>query len=41
MNDSESMLTYRKKDRGSTLVAGVWSWTIKKSGADCPDTTSK
>ncbi|WP_100403638.1 hypothetical protein [Bacillus sp. FJAT-42315] len=32
MNGSESMLTYRKEDRGSPLVAGVWSWTMKKSG---------
>ncbi|MGM7634872.1 hypothetical protein [Bacillus sp. Hm123] len=33
MNDSESMLTYRKEDRGSPLVVSAWSWT-KKSGAD-------
>ncbi|WP_157843197.1 hypothetical protein [Bacillus sp. FJAT-42315] len=25
MNDSESMLTYRKEERGSSLVAGAWS----------------
>ncbi|WP_338751734.1 hypothetical protein [Bacillus sp. FJAT-52991] len=31
MNDSESMLTYRKEDRGSPLVAGVWSWTSRKA----------
>ncbi len=32
MNDSESMLTYRKEDRGSTLVASVCtdSGKIKK-----------
>ncbi|WP_338750958.1 hypothetical protein [Bacillus sp. FJAT-52991] len=30
MNDSESMLTYRKEERGSTLVAGNCSWTIEK-----------
>ncbi|WP_203363018.1 hypothetical protein [Bacillus sp. REN10] len=40
MNGSESMLTYRKEDGGSPLVAGACSWT-KKCGADCPDTTSK
>ncbi|WP_157843239.1 hypothetical protein [Bacillus sp. FJAT-42315] len=40
MNDSESMLTYRKEEGGSTLVASAWSWT-KKCGADCSDTTSK
>ncbi|PAQ12872.1 hypothetical protein CD798_17330 [Bacillaceae bacterium SAOS 7] len=27
MNGSESMLTYRKEDCGSTLVAGACSWT--------------
>ncbi|MGM7635370.1 hypothetical protein [Bacillus sp. Hm123] len=35
------MLTYRKEDRGSSLVASACSWTISKGGADCPDTTSK
>ncbi|MGM7635268.1 hypothetical protein [Bacillus sp. Hm123] len=40
MNVSESMLTYRKEEHGSSLVAGAWSWTAK-SGADCLDTTSK
>ncbi|MGM7636255.1 hypothetical protein [Bacillus sp. Hm123] len=30
MNDSESMLTYRKEERGSPLVASAWSWTIEK-----------
>ncbi|MGM7634244.1 hypothetical protein [Bacillus sp. Hm123] len=29
MNVSESMLTYRKEDRGSTLVASAWSWTVE------------
>ncbi len=29
MNDSESMLTYRKEDGGSTLVASAYSWTPK------------
>ncbi|MGM7634245.1 hypothetical protein [Bacillus sp. Hm123] len=29
MNVSESMLTYRKEDRGSTLVASAWSWITK------------
>ncbi|WP_203364133.1 hypothetical protein [Bacillus sp. REN10] len=29
MNVSESMLTYRKEDGGSTLVAGAYSWTRK------------
>ncbi|WP_100401464.1 hypothetical protein [Bacillus sp. FJAT-42315] len=33
MNVSESMLTYRKEDRGSTLVASACSWT-KKCGAN-------
>ncbi|WP_203363353.1 hypothetical protein [Bacillus sp. REN10] len=32
MNVSESMLTYRKEDGGSTLVAGTWSWTKKSGG---------
>ncbi|WP_269799386.1 hypothetical protein [Bacillus sp. FJAT-42315] len=41
MNASESMLTYRKEDRGSSLVASAGSWTTPKSGADCSDTTSK
>ncbi|MGM7636717.1 hypothetical protein [Bacillus sp. Hm123] len=40
MNVSESMLTYRKEDRGSPLVAGDCSWT-KKSGADCSGVTSR
>ncbi|WP_269799368.1 hypothetical protein [Bacillus sp. FJAT-42315] len=34
MNDSESMLTYRKEEGGSTLAASAWSWT-KKSGRRC------
>ncbi|MGM7637128.1 hypothetical protein [Bacillus sp. Hm123] len=25
MNDSESMLTYRKEEHGNPLVAGAWS----------------
>ncbi|MGM7634780.1 hypothetical protein [Bacillus sp. Hm123] len=29
MNVSESMLTYRKEERGSPLVASAWSWTIE------------
>ncbi|MGM7635697.1 hypothetical protein [Bacillus sp. Hm123] len=33
MNDSESMLTYRKEDHGNPLVAGAWSWTRKAEGA--------
>ncbi|MGM7634841.1 hypothetical protein [Bacillus sp. Hm123] len=33
MNDSESMLTYRKEEHGSTLVAGAWSWTLEKRKA--------
>ncbi|WP_203364478.1 hypothetical protein [Bacillus sp. REN10] len=40
MNVSESMLTYRKEVRGSSLVAGACSWTTTKSGDDCLDTTS-
>ncbi len=31
MNDSESMLTYRKEDGGSTLVASACSWTTRKA----------
>ncbi|MGM7637474.1 hypothetical protein [Bacillus sp. Hm123] len=31
MNDSESMLTYRKEECGSPLAASAWSWTIKKA----------
>ncbi|MGM7636251.1 hypothetical protein [Bacillus sp. Hm123] len=31
MNDSESMLTYRKEERGSPLVASAWSWIIAKA----------
>ncbi|WP_203363488.1 hypothetical protein [Bacillus sp. REN10] len=31
MNDSESMLTYRKEDGGSTLVAGACSWTTRNA----------
>ncbi|WP_157843254.1 hypothetical protein [Bacillus sp. FJAT-42315] len=31
MNVSESMLTYRKEGRGSTLVASACSWTIRKA----------
>ncbi|WP_275296743.1 hypothetical protein [Bacillus sp. REN10] len=30
MNDSESMLTYRKEVGGSTLVASACSWTTEK-----------
>ncbi|MGM7636191.1 hypothetical protein [Bacillus sp. Hm123] len=37
MNVSESMLTYRKEEGGSTLVASAWSWT-PKSGRRCPAT---
>ncbi|WP_275296780.1 hypothetical protein [Bacillus sp. REN10] len=40
MNDSESMLTYRKEDRGSPLVASACSW-ILKCGVDCPGATSR
>ncbi|WP_338751247.1 hypothetical protein [Bacillus sp. FJAT-52991] len=29
MNASESMLTYRKEERGSPLVASAWNWTMK------------
>ncbi|WP_157843243.1 hypothetical protein [Bacillus sp. FJAT-42315] len=31
MNVSESMLTYRKAERGSTLVASAWSWMVAKA----------
>ncbi|WP_157843118.1 hypothetical protein [Bacillus sp. FJAT-42315] len=31
MNASESMLTYRKEECGSPLVASAWSWTIGKA----------
>ncbi|WP_338752306.1 hypothetical protein [Bacillus sp. FJAT-52991] len=31
MNVSESMLTYRKKERGSTIAASAWSWTTTKA----------
>ncbi|MGM7636779.1 hypothetical protein [Bacillus sp. Hm123] len=31
MNASESMLTYRKEERGSSLVASAWSWTSRKA----------
>ncbi|WP_100402239.1 hypothetical protein [Bacillus sp. FJAT-42315] len=30
MNDSESMLTYRKEEHGSPLVVGACSWTNKE-----------
>ncbi|MGM7636332.1 hypothetical protein [Bacillus sp. Hm123] len=33
MNDSESMLTYRKEERGSPLVASAWSWMMLKRKA--------
>ncbi|WP_338753253.1 hypothetical protein [Bacillus sp. FJAT-52991] len=33
MNVSESMLTYRKEERGSPLVAGACSWTKEKRKA--------
>ncbi|WP_157843125.1 hypothetical protein [Bacillus sp. FJAT-42315] len=33
MNVSEPMLTYRKEEHGSTLVASAWSWTIEKRRA--------
>ncbi|WP_269799362.1 hypothetical protein [Bacillus sp. FJAT-42315] len=35
MNVSESMLTYRKEERGSPLVVSDWSWTTKKSKRGC------
>ncbi|MGM7634751.1 hypothetical protein [Bacillus sp. Hm123] len=38
MNASESMLTYRKEERGSPLVASAWSWTTPKSGRRCSAT---
>ncbi|WP_157843242.1 hypothetical protein [Bacillus sp. FJAT-42315] len=31
MNVSESMLTYRKEERGSSLVASAWSWMRTKA----------
>ncbi|WP_203363449.1 hypothetical protein [Bacillus sp. REN10] len=33
MNDSESMLTYRKEENGSPLAASAWSWTLEKRKA--------
>ncbi|WP_338750232.1 hypothetical protein [Bacillus sp. FJAT-52991] len=38
MNVSESMLTYRKEEGGSTLVASAWSWTMRKAEGACSAT---
>ncbi|WP_338753503.1 hypothetical protein [Bacillus sp. FJAT-52991] len=41
MNASESMLTYRKEERESTLVAGTWSWTTRNAEGARSSATSK
>ncbi|MGM7636234.1 hypothetical protein [Bacillus sp. Hm123] len=38
MNVSESMLTYRKEEHGSSLVASAWSWTPRNLEGACSAT---